>query len=133
MRDITCRYHPHAPASYECAGCHKRFCSECVKEGISGQYYCDVCQHRMETSNVVFCRHCLPTEVLMNSGKLLRRDKEPRDWYGSCPVCHCQWSLWGHWIRASHDCAVARQKRGLLTSVRLFLVRCFLYFMWHYF
>ena len=47
MRDVTCRYHPHAPASYECSGCHKRYCSQCVKE-LSGEYYCKVCEKRLK-------------------------------------------------------------------------------------
>lgn len=42
-----CRYHPESPALFECAGCHKRFCSECVKE-VSGAYYCHICRSRLQ-------------------------------------------------------------------------------------
>jgi len=41
-----CRYHPDAVAEYECAGCHRRFCSKCVRE-VSGEYYCRICAARL--------------------------------------------------------------------------------------
>ena len=43
---ITCRDHPDEPAEFECAGCRRLFCSQCVKE-ISGKYYCDICRWRL--------------------------------------------------------------------------------------
>jgi len=126
----TCRNHRDKVAEFECAGCHQLFCAECVEE-IYGENYCEVCQKRLKMSGVVFCSHCISTRVPINSGKVrpANPSRSTPHWYGTCPVCHCQWSVESHWIRASYDCEVARQKRGLLTSVRLFLVRCFLYFM----
>ena len=47
--DVTkgamCRYHPDTVAEYECVGCHKRFCSKCIKE-FSGENYCNTCASR---------------------------------------------------------------------------------------
>ena len=48
----TCRYHRDKVAEFECADCHKPFCSECVKD-IDGQHYCNVCQKRLKVRRKV--------------------------------------------------------------------------------
>ena len=60
MISATCPYHPEAKAEFECARCHRRFCSNCVEDldalgikiekDISGRYCCEVCQKQLEAS-----------------------------------------------------------------------------------
>ena len=43
---MACRDHPGVSADFECAECHKSFCSKCMKE-ITGEHYCSACRKRL--------------------------------------------------------------------------------------